>query len=136
MDRELAPELVTKSRRKTWLIGTVVVTALAASVFWFRGLLETSVNAAEIRVVTAETGPVENTLNATGEIIPAYEQIITSPIRASIRRVLLTPGTRVHIRSFQHLDDVFEVEDGDRLIRLGSEGLAGLRGERAGSTSG
>ena len=48
----------------------------------------------------------------------------------------LTPGTRVHIRSFQHLDDVFEVEVGERLIRLGSEGLAGLRGERANSAGG
>lgn len=48
----------------------------------------------------------------------------------------LTPGTRIHIRSFQHLDDVFEVEVGDRLIRLGSEGLAGLRGEPATSAAG
>jgi len=95
MDRELAPELLTQTRRKNWLIATLVVTALAAFVFWFRGLLTTSVDSAEIRTAVAETGPVENTLTASGEIIPAYEQVITSPIRASIRRVLLTPGTRV-----------------------------------------
>jgi HlyD family secretion protein len=58
-------------------------------------LLKTSVNASEIRTAVAQVGPVENTLNATGEVIPAFEQIITSPIRASIKRVLLTPGTRV-----------------------------------------
>jgi DtxR family transcriptional regulator, Mn-dependent transcriptional regulator len=41
----------------------------------------------------------------------------------------LTPGARVHILAYQELDDVFEVEVDGNLIRLGSEGLAGLRGE-------
>lgn len=43
----------------------------------------------------------------------------------------LTPGATVHILHYQPLDDLFEVEVGGRLIRLGSEGLAGLRGELA-----
>ena len=42
----------------------------------------------------------------------------------------LTPGTVIVIRSYHPLDDLFEVEVAGRLIRLGSEGLAGLRGER------
>jgi len=41
----------------------------------------------------------------------------------------LTPGTTVRILSYQPLDDIFEVEVGGQLVRLGSEGLAGLRGE-------
>jgi DtxR family Mn-dependent transcriptional regulator len=41
----------------------------------------------------------------------------------------LVPGALVHVLSYQPLDDIFEVEVGGRLIRLGSEGLAGLRGE-------
>lgn len=41
----------------------------------------------------------------------------------------LTPGALVHILHYQPLDDLFEVEVGGQLIRLGSEGLAGLRGE-------
>ena len=41
----------------------------------------------------------------------------------------LVPGARVKILSFQPLDDIFEVEVAGKLIRLGSEGLAGLRGE-------
>lgn len=60
-----------------------------------RSFLKTSVDAAKIRTAVVQIGPVENTLNATGEVIPAYEQTMTSPIRASIRRVLLTPGARV-----------------------------------------
>jgi DtxR family Mn-dependent transcriptional regulator len=42
----------------------------------------------------------------------------------------LTPGARVLIRNFQELDDLFEVQVGKKVIRLGSEGLVGLKGEQ------
>ncbi len=41
----------------------------------------------------------------------------------------LTPGAVVRILSFQPLDDLFELEVAGQTIPLGSEGLAGLRGE-------
>jgi DtxR family Mn-dependent transcriptional regulator len=41
----------------------------------------------------------------------------------------LMPGATVSILSYQPLDDLFEVQVAGRLIRLGSEGLSGLRGE-------
>ena len=43
----------------------------------------------------------------------------------------LTPGAIVFIRSYQELDDLFELQIGEATVRLGSEGLAGLRGEPA-----
>jgi DtxR family transcriptional regulator, Mn-dependent transcriptional regulator len=43
----------------------------------------------------------------------------------------LKPGTVVRIRAHQPLDDLFEIEVNGRRILLGSEGLAGLRGELA-----
>lgn len=47
----------------------------------------------------------------------------------------LTPGATVRILHYQPLDDLFEVEVGGRVIRLGSEGLSGLRGEAAEGSS-
>jgi DtxR family Mn-dependent transcriptional regulator len=41
----------------------------------------------------------------------------------------LTPGAHVTILHYQPLDDLFEIEVNGRIIRLGSEGLAGLRAE-------
>ena len=41
----------------------------------------------------------------------------------------LTPGEVVRVRSYQPLDDLFELEVGGRVLLLGSEALAGLRGE-------
>jgi DtxR family transcriptional regulator, Mn-dependent transcriptional regulator len=43
----------------------------------------------------------------------------------------LTPGAVVVIVSYQPLDDLFQVQVGAGVIPLGSEGLAGLRGELA-----
>jgi hypothetical protein len=37
----------------------------------------------------------------------------------------------VLVKSFQELDDLFELQVGDQTIQLGSEGLLGLRGELA-----
>jgi DtxR family Mn-dependent transcriptional regulator len=41
----------------------------------------------------------------------------------------LTPGAMVRILSYQPLDDMFQLQVGDVTIPVGSEGLAGLRGE-------
>ncbi len=41
----------------------------------------------------------------------------------------LTPGACVRVLAYQELDDLFEVEVDGKLVRLGSEGLIGLRGE-------
>lgn len=95
MDKELAPEIANRGRNRNLLLGVTAVAVLVLVIFWTRNALKTSVEADKIRTATAEIGPVENSLDATGEVIPAYEQIYTSPIRASIRRVLLTPGTSV-----------------------------------------
>jgi DtxR family transcriptional regulator, Mn-dependent transcriptional regulator len=41
----------------------------------------------------------------------------------------LTPGAIVTILSYQPLDDLYEIRVSNKIITLGSEGLAGLRGE-------
>jgi DtxR family Mn-dependent transcriptional regulator len=41
----------------------------------------------------------------------------------------LVPGAIVRILAYQPLDDLFEIEVNGCLIRLGSEGLSGIRGE-------
>lgn len=43
----------------------------------------------------------------------------------------LVPGVIVHFLGHQELDDMFDLQVGDKTIHVGSEGLAGLRGEVA-----
>lgn len=44
----------------------------------------------------------------------------------------LVPGTIVQFLAYQPLDDMFDLQVGERTIHVGSEGLAGLRGEVTG----
>jgi len=41
----------------------------------------------------------------------------------------LTPGANVEILRIEELDDLFEVGVNGAVVRVGREGLAGLRGE-------
>jgi len=95
MDREVEPDYVKKQKTRRWMIVTAIVIILCAGVYFLRKSLQGTLEASRIRTGMVQVGDVENTLTASGEIIPAYEQIITSPIRASIRRILITPGTPV-----------------------------------------
>ncbi|MCF0054278.1 efflux RND transporter periplasmic adaptor subunit [Dyadobacter sp. CY356] len=95
MDREVEPLYVQKQNNRRWIVSVAVIIAIALAIYLFRNSLKGTIEASRIRTAAVETGDVENTISASGEIIPAYEQIITSPIRASIRRVLINPGTPV-----------------------------------------
>ncbi|VTR95836.1 iron dependent repressor : Iron dependent repressor OS=Halosarcina pallida JCM 14848 GN=C474_16834 PE=4 SV=1: Fe_dep_repress: Fe_dep_repr_C: FeoA [Gemmata massiliana] len=65
-----------------------------------------------------------------GDVVVVREAQDDNPDRLRHWRTQgLTPGARVHVLAYQELDDLFEVEVDGTLIRLGSEGLTGLRGE-------
>jgi HlyD family secretion protein len=116
MDRVIAPEIVSRKRTKNLLIAGVAGLALIVALLGFSRLLSTSIEAARIRTATAEVGGVENTVAATGEVVPAFEQNLISPIRASVRRVLLTPGTRVQAgQPIVELDKSLTLIEYDRL---------------------
>jgi len=95
MDRELSQYTINRKKIKNIAVGLAGVALLAGGIYYFRNSLQSSVESSKIRVAVVETGNVENTLTATGEVIPAFEQVITSPIRASIKQVFFTPGSQV-----------------------------------------
>jgi DtxR family Mn-dependent transcriptional regulator len=69
----------------------------------------------------------------SGEVVVVREVQDDNPARLRHWRDHgFVPGAVVRILSYQPLDDLFEVEVAGRTVRLGSEGLAGLRGEPVG----
>ena len=97
MDREISNTEIQKRRNKNILWVALAAVAIAASVFILRGGLQTSLKQKDIRVATAEIGSIENTLTASGEVQPEFEQVITSPITATIQNVYLNEGSTVKI---------------------------------------
>lgn len=95
MDTAISQEVVSARRNKTILISAIIVIALAGAIWFLRSGIKSSIDSSEITTSVVEIGNIENTLNASGEIIPEFEQVITSPIHASIKDVLLDAGTNV-----------------------------------------
>lgn len=95
MDKEISIKEVRKQKSKNWLIGLAILVGVFLVVWWVRMALHSSVNKSEIRMAVAEVGTIENTLTASGEVQPEFEQVITSPITAVIQQTFLDAGSNV-----------------------------------------
>lgn len=95
MDKVIEAEVQSGKRKKLMLIVLVAVAIIIAAIFLLRFSLSSALKKSAITTAVVETGNIENTINATGEILPEFEEIITSPINASIQNVLLDAGLPV-----------------------------------------
>lgn len=95
MDRLIEEEVSrTKKRKLIWIIvAAVAVTTLL--ILLLRNALYPSVEAKFITIATVEQGSIENSLNASGEVLPEFEETISSPISASIESVNLLAGSPI-----------------------------------------
>ncbi|SEP33551.1 HlyD family secretion protein [Mucilaginibacter sp. OK283] len=95
MDKEITLEVTSQKRKKGAVIAVISIAVLVLLVVALRGFIKSSVKKAEITTATVEVGNIENTLNATGEVLPEFEEIITSPINASIKSALMDAGNKI-----------------------------------------
>ncbi|RYY98836.1 MAG: HlyD family efflux transporter periplasmic adaptor subunit [Chitinophagaceae bacterium] len=95
MDKQIATEVIQKRKRKRWLYGALLLLLLATAATSLRFALDNSLSKKKITTAVVESGEIENTLTASGQMLPEFEQVITSAIAASIQQVLLDAGTPV-----------------------------------------
>jgi len=95
MDQNIEQDVIARKKRKGVFIVAIAVLVLAAAVWMVRTTLKGSIKRSEITTAIVEEGSVENTLNATGEVLPEFEEILTSPINASIKSVVMDAGNKV-----------------------------------------
>lgn len=95
MDREIPKEERMRERRKAWIkwgsiaAGVIVVVAMLLS------MMRKSVNASDITLAVADKGTIETSVNASGKVVPAFEEIINSPIATRIVEVYSREGDSV-----------------------------------------
>src|SRR5688572_16329449 len=95
MDKLIATEVTRKKRRRIVLVLLLIAAVIVASAWMLRHSLTSSIKKADITIAQVETGSIENTLTASGEVWPEFEAVITSPINASIKEVLMNAGASV-----------------------------------------
>jgi len=96
MDKEITLEVTSAKRKKTAIVVVIGIAVLVVAILVLRGYIKSSVKRSEITTATVEVGNIENTINATGEVLPGFEEIITSPINASIKSALMDAGNKVN----------------------------------------
>ena len=95
MDREISPKELRKKTNRRWWYGAAALVLLLVGIFMLRNALGNTVQRSAIRIAVAETGNVENTLTASGEVLPEFEQIVTSPVSAVLQQVYFSTGATV-----------------------------------------
>lgn len=95
MDTALSEQVITQQKRKKWLIILAIVLLLILSAWLFRSYVKTTIDRSAFTTGIVQMGSIENTLNASGEVLPEFEQVITSPINAALQNVLLDAGSKV-----------------------------------------
>ena len=95
MDKPIEEEVTARRKKKRILIIATLLIVVIAAIFMMRTYIKPSLSAMEITSAVAAKGDIENTINATGEILPEFEEILTSPINAAVREVLMDAGTKV-----------------------------------------
>jgi len=95
MDRSIEIEVTATKKKRRLIIIVTVILSLCLAIWLIRSLLKPSLYSSDIVLSKVELGAVENTISATGEVLPEFEEIIASPIQASIQEVLLEPGRKV-----------------------------------------
>lgn len=76
-------------------MAALAIAVLVTGIWAIRKILFTAIQRSDIRTAVVEIGSVENTLSASGEVRPEYEQILVSPITAVLEKVYLTEGAAV-----------------------------------------
>lgn len=97
MDREISKEVRRKEQRKQIIkigagVGSIVL--LVAVVISF---LQTSLNRKDITISKVDKGVIEVSVSASGKVIPAFEEIINSPINSRIVEIYKKGGDSVDV---------------------------------------
>lgn len=95
MDTVIEEEVKLKQKKKTLSFILIGVIVLIAAIWLLRTSFASAIKKSNITTAVVERGDIENTISATGEILPEFEEIITSPVNASIQKVLMDAGNTV-----------------------------------------
>lgn len=95
MDREISRSEIVSRRRRKWLRGIAVGACVVAAVAVTIMSLRPSVKGSGLRFSTAERGSIETSVSASGKVVPAFEEIINSPIATRVVEVYRTSGDSV-----------------------------------------
>jgi len=104
MDREIPKEVRQKEQRRRFIKFGLIGSAAVVALILLFSVMRTSVKRSDLRIATIDTGTIETSVTSSGKVVPAFEEIINSPINTRIEEVYRKAGDLV--------------EEGTPLLRL------------------
>lgn len=92
MDREIPKEERHKTIRKRWTRVAIIAASIIVAIIAVGAIMRPSVKLSSIRTGVADRGTLETSVAGTGRVVPAFEQIINSPITSRIVEVYSKEG--------------------------------------------
>lgn len=97
MDREISKEQRNREKRRMWMKwGGVVVVGIAAVIALMQ-LMQESLHERDIVFSVVDEGSIDVSVSASGKVVPAFEEIINSPINSRILEVYKKGGDSVEV---------------------------------------
>ncbi len=97
MDREIPKEVRRKERNKKLIRYGIVAVAGVVVVSVLISLMRTGVKERDLVFSTVDQGTIEVSVSASGKVVPAFEEIINSPINTRILEVYRKGGDSVDV---------------------------------------
>ena len=97
MDREISKEVRQKEQRKQFIklgAGIGIAVVLIGGVI---GFMQTSLQRKDLVFSTVDKGGIEVSVSASGKVVPAFEEIINSPINSRIVEIYKKGGDSVDV---------------------------------------
>lgn len=97
MDREISKEQRNREKRRMWMKwGGMVVVGIAAVIALMQ-LMQESLHEQDIVFSVVDEGSIDVSVSASGKVVPAFEEIINSPINSRILEVYKKGGDSVEV---------------------------------------
>ena len=97
MDREISKEQRNREKRRMWMKwGGMVVVGIAAVIALMQ-LMQESLHERDIVFSVVDEGSIDVSVSASGKVVPAFEEIINSPINSRILEVYKKGGYSVEV---------------------------------------
>jgi HlyD family secretion protein len=105
MDKPIEEAVLNKVKKKRITVFAIILGVIICGIFMMRAYIKPSLSKSAFTSAIAETGNIENTISATGEVLPEFEEVLTSSINAALKEVLMNAGTKVKVgQSIVRLD--------------------------------
>lgn len=92
MDREIDISFRRRRIARRVVVAVGLLGLSAAFFIWGPRLIEPSIARTRIRTARVDVGALAATITAAGNVVPEFEQVISSPVNARVLKILQRPG--------------------------------------------